>query len=85
MYILVGSITIAARLRKQLEAASGYPADVVHTPKKLNETGGCSYSVRADDRLIPFVRSICSERDIKIKNIYTEEICNGERVYNVVS
>ena len=85
MYILVGSITIATRLKKQLEAASGYPAEVVHTPKKLNETGGCSYSVRADNRLIPFVRSICNEHGIKIKDIYTEEISNGERVFNVVS
>ena len=85
MYILVGSITTATRLKKQLEASSGYPADVVHTPKQLNETGGCSYSVRADDRLVPFVSAICSEHSIKIKGVYTEEIRNGERVFNAVS
>lgn len=85
MYVVVGSITVAARLKKLIESASGYPADVVHTPRELNENGGCSYSVRADDRLAPLVKPLCREYSIRIKNIYTEEIRNGERVFNVIS
>lgn len=85
MYIVAGSITIAARLKKLLESASGRPASVVHTPKAINATGGCSYSVRADDRLAALVRPLCCEYNIKIKNIYTERICNGERVFDAIS
>ena len=85
LYITLGSITTAARLKKLLEASSGYPADVVHTPGKLNKTGECSYSVRADDRLLKIVRPLCDENGIRIKKIYIEEIHDGERVFNEVS
>lgn len=85
LYIVAGSITVAARLKKLLESASGYPADVVHTPKAINKTGGCSYSVRASDKLLPIVRPLCSEYNIRIRNIYVERFHNGERVFNAVS
>ena len=51
MYILVGSVTTATRLKKAAEKIIGFPAYVVHTPSALNQ-GGCSYSVRVDDRAL---------------------------------
>lgn len=84
MYIVVGSITAAVRLRKELEKASGHPAEVVRTPPELNK-GGCSYSVRADDRLSGFAAAFCAERDIPFKHIYGEEAVGGERVYHALS
>lgn len=84
LYILVGSITVATRLKKLIERVVGYPADVVHTPEGLNK-GGCSYSVRADDRLKSMIIPFSEEYSIPIKKIYTMEIVDGERVYHVVS
>lgn len=85
MYITVGSATTAARLKKRLEAATGYPAEVVHTPPQLNRSGECSYAVRADDRISAIIKPLCSESGIKIKKIYTEEIINEERVFHDIS
>ena len=57
MYILVGSVTTATRLKKAAEKIIGFPAYVVHTPSALNQ-GGCSYSVRVDDRALNEIRKI---------------------------
>ncbi len=84
MYILVGSSTTAARLKKVVEKVVGFPAYVVHTPAGLNQ-GGCSYSVRVDDRAASDVKKIAADNYIPIKKIYTEKTENGERVYYVVS
>ena len=73
MYITVGSVTTATRLKKRLEAISGYPAEVVHTPGQINRSGECSYAVRADDRLLDIIKPLCAENGIRIKKIYTEE------------
>lgn len=84
MYILVGPITAAARLARILEGASGYPADVVHTPAQLNK-GGCSYSVRINDSVQKLVVPLSKEYGLQIKKMYTEDIIDGERVYHAVS
>ena len=84
MYILVGSITVASRLKKLLERVAGYPAEVVHTPSAIN-TGGCSYSVYADDRLKSMIMPFAAEYSIPVKKLYTMEIIDGERVYNDIS
>ena len=79
MYIVTGSVTSAVRLKRVLESASGYPAEVVHTPPQIKH-GGCSYSVLADDRLRDFIRPFCAEKDIPVKGIYVRE---GEEFYAV--
>ncbi|MDO5398813.1 MAG: DUF3343 domain-containing protein [bacterium] len=79
MYIVTGSVTSAVRLKRVLEGASGYPAEVVHTPAQIKR-GGCSYSVLADDRLRDFVRPFCAEKDIPVKGIYVRE---GDEFYAV--
>lgn len=84
MYVVIGSVTAAVRFKRDLERASGYPAYVVHTPSGLGE-GGCSYSVRADNRLAEFVKQFCAEKEISVKRICIEEFVSGERVYHDLS
>ena len=84
MYILVGSVTTATRLKKVAEKIIGFPAYVVHTPSALNQ-GGCSYSVRVDDRALNEIRKIAGDNEIPIRRIYIERTVNGERVYDAVS
>ena len=71
MYILVGSVTTATRLKKVAEKIIGFPAYVVHTPSALNQ-GGCSYSVRVDDRALNEIRKIAGDNEIPIRRIYIE-------------
>lgn len=79
MYIVTGSVTSAVRLKRVLEKATGYPAEVVHTPAEIRR-GGCSYSVLADDRLRGYIRPFCAEKDIELKGIYVRE---GDNFYAV--
>lgn len=84
MYIITGSVTSASRLTKVVERIGGYPAYVVHTPTALRH-GGCSYSVRCDERILPFIKDIAQNAGISIKGIYSEKYENGERVYRDIS
>ena len=84
MYIVVGSATAAERIKRMTERSVGYPAYVVKTPQPIRR-GGCSYSVKADDRAIGSVKQILRGSGISYKGIYTEHIKNGERVYHAVS
>lgn len=79
MYITVGSVTTAVRLKRLLESEVGFPCEVVHTPTKISG-GGCSYSVLADDRLKNDIRPFCLKHDIRIKGIYMRE---GDEYYAV--
>ena len=84
MYILVGSITTAMRLKRLLEKIHGIPADVVHTPSAIKH-GGCSYSVRTSaPNALPRVKLTEEEYGINIKKIYVEKKVNGERVFDAV-
>lgn len=84
MYIVVGSSTSAERLKRAVERVVGFPAYVVHTPAPIRQ-GGCSYSVRIDDRALDEIRTIAAENIISFKGIYIEKTENGERVYHAVS
>lgn len=85
MYVIVGSITTATRLKKRLEAESVYNAEVVHTPAGLAKSSGCSYSVHTDNKAYSLLIPLCDAAGIRIKKIYMEEIVGGERVFRVVS
>ena len=86
MYIVLGSVTSATRFARSVERAMGVPAYVVHTPSAIR-SGGCSYSVnigntrRYDTEVI---RRLADETGVSIKNIYNDEIRNGERVFDAV-
>ncbi len=84
MYILVGSITTAMRLKRLLEKIYGIPSDVVQTPSVIKH-GGCSYSVRTSaPNALARVKLTEEEYGINIKKIYVEKKINGERVYDAV-
>lgn len=84
MYVVVGSATAAERLKRAAERSIGFPAYVVKTPQPIR-TGGCSYSVRTDDRALDIMKKIIRDRGLSYKKIYTVHNKNGERVYHAVS
>lgn len=84
MFVLVGSVTTAMRLKKLLEARFGIPADVVHTPSQISH-GGCSYSVRTDARAAAVIKRISEEYAVSVRGMYKTEFVNGERVFNALS
>lgn len=84
MYVVIGSSTTAQRLKKALEKRAGIPAYVVKTPPKLR-TGGCSYSVKVDDRKVDAVRKIMSDSGISYKKIYKVRNEKGDTFYYDIS
>ena len=84
MYIVTGSMTTAERLRRAAESATGYPAYTVRTPAKIRK-GGCSYSVKMDDRALEPVRKVIRDYGFGVKKIYKVRTRNGESVYHAVS
>lgn len=84
MYIVVGSATSAERLKRTAERSIGFPVYVVKTPASIRK-GGCSYSVRTDDRALDMIKKIAREKGFSYKGIYKVYNKNGERVYHAVS
>ena len=83
MYVLVGSITTAMRLKRLLDNVNGIDSDVVHTPTKLKD-GGCSYSLRASNDALDAVKQICDEYSVNIRKIYIDKVVGKERVFDAV-
>lgn len=84
MLITIGSITTATRAAKLIKRNIGAYAQVVATPSELNR-GGCSYSVRFNDRYELEVRRLADEYEIPIKRIYKESQNGKKRVYHDIS
>lgn len=84
MLITIGSITTAARAAKIIEQIPRISVSVVHTPKELNK-GGCSYSIRFNDKYEASVRKIIAEYKIPARKWYSETIDGNRRVYNALS
>ena len=84
LLVITGSVTSAVRLQKELHRSGCLRAAVLHTPSYFN-SGGCSYSVRVDERCRQQVLELAEKRDITIKKIYLETINGGERVYHDLS
>ncbi|MBQ7574592.1 MAG: DUF3343 domain-containing protein [Clostridia bacterium] len=83
MYVLVGSVTTAMRFKRLLEQIASAPCDVVHTPSQLHN-GGCSYSVRLDNKYLGTAKTISDEYGINIRKIFLDELVGGERIYHAV-
>ena len=84
MLVTIGSITTAERLARIIERNTGTHATVVHTPASINK-GGCSYSVRFNDRFENDARRLIREYNISVKRFYREGWNGAERVYHAVS
>lgn len=74
----IGSITTAVRFKKAVGAEKS--VQIVHTPVSINK-GGCSYSLRFSEELVPKIKRIAEKNNITIKKFYIEEINGGEREY----
>lgn len=78
----VGSVTSATRLAKRLIRHGDRKARVVSTPQELGKSG-CSYSVRASEDSIGFIKN--NLHGISIKAIYIEKNLGKEREYYDIS
>ena len=84
LIVTAGSVTTAIRLEKQLHYAGDLNAAVIHTPPAIS-TGGCSYSVRTSPDKLSLIKQIMSNKKIRVRKFYIEELVNGERVYSALS
>lgn len=66
----VGSITSATRLVKRLKRAGDKTARVVSTPSEFGKSG-CSYSVKASEESVNFIKN--NHQGISVKAIYIEK------------
>lgn len=78
----VGSITSATRLAKRLMRAGDKNARVISTPRELGKSG-CSYSVKASEQSIDFIKN--NHQGISVKAIYIEKIRGEGREYYDIS
>ncbi len=83
MLVTIGSVTTAARVAKTIENSLGVSVSVVHTPSELNN-GGCSYSIRFNDRYESDILRLVTEYKVPVKKWYREIYDDGRRVYNAV-
>lgn len=75
IYAAIGSVTTAARLKKEL-SARGIRARVVDTPSEIN-SGGCSYSVSVSQIHRRELEQLASAGRYKIKKIYAKNPKGG--------
>ena len=78
----VGSITSATRLAKRLKRAGDSKARVISTPAELGKSG-CSYSVKASEESVNFIKN--NHQGISVKAIYIEKIKGEGREYYDIS
>ncbi len=71
MLITIGSITTATRAAKIIQSKTGIKGKVIHTPSEINH-GGCSYSIRYDDKDEALLRKVVKEHRIPAKKWYKE-------------
>lgn len=84
MLVTIGSITTATRFSRIIERKIGVPSEVMHTPSSIRK-GGCSYSVRFDERYYERIRDIVKEYSVPVRRYYSEQMVDGRRVYHALS
>lgn len=78
----VGSITSATRLAKRLRRAGDKNARVISTPEELGKSG-CSYSVKASEESVDFIKN--NHQGISVKAIYIEKQKGESREFYDIS
>lgn len=81
---VVGSVTVASRLFKDMERKGCINARVVHTPICISK-GGCSYSVKFNEECMKLLKGCLDNRGIKLRGIYKEILKEGEYIYEDIS
>lgn len=83
MLVTIGSVTTATRTAKIIKMNLGISVQVVRTPSELNR-GGCSYSIRFNDRYEQEVRRIAAEKKLTLRKWYGSSTDKSQRVYNAL-
>lgn len=81
---VVGSVTVASALLKEMERNGCINCRVVHTPVCISG-GGCSYSVKFDEACMKLLKPCIQRRRIKLRGIYKEILKEGEYIYDDIS
>lgn len=81
---VVGSVSTASGLLKEMERMGCINCRIVHTPVCISN-GGCSYSVKLDEACMKVLRTCVDKRKIKLRGIYKEILKEGEYVYDDIS
>lgn len=81
---VTGAVTVAQRLRRELERAGCIQTSVIHTPGEFNK-GGCSYSIRTDDSCLLTLLQISRDKKIKLKRVLREKQTEDGREYYDIS
>lgn len=84
MLVTIGSVTTATRTAKIIRMSLGIPVQVVRTPSELNK-GGCSYSIRFNDKYEHDVRRIAAEKNLPLRKWYRPSTDRSGRVYDALS
>lgn len=82
---VVGSITSTVRLQKDLNRKGYLKVYVINTPISIS-SGGCSYSLKFKEDIMPAVLNSAQRRRIKVRGLYkikSDE--KGETFYESIS
>ncbi|NLM49778.1 MAG: DUF3343 domain-containing protein [Clostridiaceae bacterium] len=79
MIAIFSSLTTVNRIKRYFQS-HGEVVTILQTPKELSK-GGCTYSIRLQERQLRLLRQAAEELGVKIKGIYRETQQGGKRVY----
>ena len=82
--VVVGAITSTTRLGTVLEKNGCKNINIIRTPIVIS-SGGCSYSLKMDEKDIDVLRSVTASRRFRIKKIYSVNDSGQECEYNDIS
>lgn len=80
---VIGSVTTASRLKRELERRK-ITAAVVHTPTELGNSG-CSYSIKTKRAILPVIIELAEKYKIKVKGFFIIEETSNGAVYHDIS
>ena len=82
--IVLGSVNIAAKLFKHVQRSGCLKCELIKTPAVISG-GGCSYSIKAEEKFLKMIENEALKRKIKIKDIYREISEEGVYKYESIS
>ena len=84
IFFVIGSVTAATRLIRELYKSGIKKASVVNTPTAIS-SGGCSYSIKSDESEAEQIYLVARRKNIKVKGVYREIESGEECKYESIS
>ena len=84
IFFVIGSVTQASRLIRELYKSGIKKASVVNTPAAISN-GGCSYSIKSDESETELIYTAARRKNIRIKEVYREIVSGEEYKYESIS